>query len=157
MFKVVKGDVTKVFPNENKVIPHIVNSHGIMGSGVAYGLYQKWPKVKYEYYTWYDTVDFDLGEIQPLKVNENTYVINMVAQKLGIEVICGKVVPPIRLWALKECLLRVVDFMDDHPEYKIVAPKFGSLRSGGDWDKDIYPMIEKYWEGFDVTICEYEE
>lgn len=168
MIKYIRGDVTKVFPNEKKIIPHIVNSHGIMGSGVAYGLYQRWPKVKQNYEYWYankfhscksslKSIAFDLGEIQIVDVDDNTVVINMIAQKLGYDLIDGKQVPPIRLWALKECLMRVFDFAIVYSDYKIVAPKFGSLRAGANWDKDIVPMIEKYWENLDVTICEYEE
>ena len=158
----IKGDVTKVFPNEKKIIPHVVNSQGIMGSGVAYGLYQKWSQVKTDYEYWYnkksdDFKHFDLGEIQIVQVNRNTIVINMIAQKLGTDRICGEQIPPIRLWALKECIMRVKDFILDFPEYKIVAPKFGSLRAGGDFNRDILPMIEKYWGDFDVTICEFEE
>jgi hypothetical protein len=165
----IKGDVTKVFPNEKKIIPHVVNSHGIMATGVAYGLYSKWPKVKEQYNYWYenryhhprkisdDAIVFDLGENQAVYVDQNTIVINMVAQKLGTNLICGIQVPPIRLWALKECIMKVRDFMMVNEDYKIVAPKFGSLRAGGCFDRDILPMIEKYWGDFDVTICEFEE
>jgi hypothetical protein len=133
-----------------------------MATGVAYGLYSQWPKVKQDYEYWYDkrSVDFkhfNLGEIQIVQVNKSTIVINMIAQKLGTDIICGKEIPPIRLWALKECIMKVRDFMMVNKDYKIIAPKFGSLRAGGDFDRDILPMIEKYWGDFDVTICEFEE
>jgi hypothetical protein len=40
----------------------------------------------------------------------------------------------------------------------ICCPKFGSLRSGGNWDF-ILELIEEIWlnNGIDVTVCEYVE
>lgn len=134
-----------------------------MGSGVAKAIYTKWPDVRKEYIEWYErkkVKPFDLGENQYINVRDDVVVVNMVAQKLGSDVIDYKNIPPIRLWALKECLMRLADFcheLSHHKDFTITAPKFGSLRAGGDFDKDIFPMVEKYLGKFNVVIFEYEE
>jgi len=154
----IKGDVTNSNVKGFKILPHVCNSRNSFGSGVAYGILKKWPIVKQEYHKWYETQEFDLGENQYVIADEDTIVVNMIAQKLGTDTIMNKDIPPIRLWALKECMMRMVDFCEsfDKP-FTIICPKFGSLRAGGNWDRDILPMIEKYWGDFDVTICEFEE
>lgn len=169
MIHYVKGDVTNPNIDGLKILPHIVNSRGIMGSGVAYGIAKRWPHVKEEYEDWYqkhlytnsydDTPNsFDLGENQFVIASDNTIVVNMLAQKLGTQFIGGKSVPPIRLWALRECIMKVADFCNSlQTEFTLTCPKFGSLRAGGDFNKDILPIIKDYLIDFNVTIFEYQE
>lgn len=170
MIKYVSGNVLDAVPDDGNIllIPHVVNSHGIMGSGVAWALMNKWERVHNDYSNWYKrnlyyenllnrTVYFDLGEIQFVPVESNKFVINMVAQKFGEDNILGRNIPPIRIAALEECIERVADFIERNKDqsFEIAAPKFGSLRAGGDWDKDIFPLIKKHWDWYKVTIYEY--
>lgn len=170
MIKFENGDVTKAVPDEGNIllIPHVVNSHGIMGSGVAWALMNRWIEVHDNYVKWFNrniyndklrggSFYFDLGEIQLVPVEENIIVVNMVAQKFGEDKILGRNIPPIRIAALEECIERVSDFIERNKDqsFEIAAPKFGSLRAGGDWDKDIFPLIKKHWDWYKVTIYEY--
>lgn len=169
MISYVKGDVTNPDIDGLKILPHIVNSMGVMGAGVAYGIAKKWPDVRMTYEDWYenrlhinyfDTIHtpFDLGENQYVVADDDTVVVNMLAQKLGTQFIDNEPVPPLRLWALKECIMKVADFCNSlEVDFTLTCPKFGSLRAGGDFDKDILPMIKSYWEDFNVVIFEYGE
>jgi hypothetical protein len=170
MIKRIKGDVTKIDFQGPYIIPHVVNSRGQMGSGVALGLYRKWKAVKKDYTMWYlnhsyhdyrliDAVPFDLGEVQFIQVEPNIIVANMVAQKFGYLLDDnGEEIPPIRIWALEECIMKVKKFLTTTGfADTIYAPKFGSMRAGGDFEGQILPLIEKYWGGFTVNICEYDE
>ena len=46
MIEYIKGDIRDT---DCKVIAHGVNCQGVMGSGVAKALYEKWPEVKKSY------------------------------------------------------------------------------------------------------------
>lgn len=143
--------------NEKIIVPHIVNSHGIMGSGVAKALYDAFPIVKSQYVHFFKTdPGFDLGEVQFVQCKENIRVANMIAQKFGTKIINGETIPPIRYWALKECMKIVKDHLQRWPQYRIIAPEFGSLRAGGDFTGVIIPMINNIWDNLDVTICTYK-
>lgn len=164
-----QGDVTKADEKGLKALCHIVNSRNSFASGVVVSIAKKWPHVKRMYHDWYqstvyndeindETVPFELGEIQIIKADDETYVINMLAQKLGGDNLCGEYLPPIRLEAVKECIMRVADFIKKSTDpITLTVPKFGSLRAGGNFDRDILPLIEKYWGELDVVIYEYQE
>ena len=76
---------------------------------------------------------------------------------------------PIKYWALIKCMqdtLTVIGilksnelmFGDKSSKYVIHCPKFGSLRSGGNFDF-ILELINETWidRGIDVVIYEYKE
>ena len=169
--KYKKGDVANSGIDGLKILPHIVNTRGVMGAGVAYAIATKWPRVenrykkwRNEHYFWHFNKNggpcsetyFELGENQFTEAEEDLIVVNMLAQKLGTQFVNNQVVPPIRLWALKECMMKIADFCRDIEEdFTITCPKFGSLRAGGNFDRDILPMIEKHWADFNVIIFEY--
>lgn len=142
--------------NKKVLIPHIVNSHGVMGSGVAKALYDKFPIVKSEYIEFSRDPAFDLGEVQFVDCTKNIRVANMVAQKLGSKIINGETIPPIRYWALEECMKIIKDDWIEWPYYYIIAPEFGSLRAGGDFNGVIIPMINDIWHNLDITICRFK-
>jgi O-acetyl-ADP-ribose deacetylase (regulator of RNase III) len=138
--KYVEGDVTKPIGEGIKLICHIVNDQGLMGSGVARSLFQKWGKVRTRYIDWYENsksgerVDFDLGSIQLVNVEPDIAVFNMVAQHMvGRD---EKGYPPIRYDALINCLRDVAQFIaSSYIKQSIHIPyKMGADRAGGDWD-----------------------
>jgi hypothetical protein len=91
-----------------------------------------------------------------VKENIEITVANMYAQT-GIRSIStgdrSKVnKKPIRYEYLVSCMTSVRDSLEADT---IVAPKFGSLRAGGNWSF-IEELIEEIWcPSFDVVICEY--
>lgn len=162
MIKYINGDLfSHVFnPAHKYYVPHVVNNVGLMGSGFAYGVNKHWPHVKYSYTELHDSNGLTLGHNQNVFVAPNVICVNMIAQRApGGYKISNRYFRPIVLEALEECMYRVrEDIESDKLNYcEIVAPKFGSLRAGGDWDNEIVPMIEKVWDKIPVTIYEYKE
>lgn len=159
MIKYVQGDlfadIDNLSKNKKVIIPHIVNNLGIMGSGFVVGLKKKYPRAEEQYLKWYK--QFGLGLVQLVGISENVVVANMFAQD-GIGGMSkgnfSRVTKPIKYTALIKCMETLSDCINDDTE--IVAPKFGSLRSGGTWEF-IEELIEEIWADFNVTIYEYKE
>ena len=125
----VKGDATKPITVGQNIIVHICNDIGKWGKGFVMCLSRKWPKVKKEYIEWYknsDSNNFKLGEIQIIKIDDNTYVCNMICER-DIKHING--IPPIRYEALEECLNKLCDY-----NYNVHMPRIGCGLAGGKWE-----------------------
>lgn len=153
----------------NYVIPHIVNNIGKWASGFVVPVERDYPLAARAYRDWhyYDgdperNMPFSLGNTQIVKVADGTiprtgiYVANMIAQN-GI--IGGTNRQPLNYESLEKCLERVGDavhLLQRSGPCEILAPRFGSLRAGGDWDT-IEKMIEASWKIFDVTIFRFDE
>ena len=165
----VVGNITepqKTTDSEIVIIPHIVNTLGIMGAGVALGLKNKWKEV-YDSYKYSLTVYYNkgnsLGTISIADVEDDIFVFNMVAQN-GLKSINNP--KPIKYLALIKCMEEVVisiEIMKTKIPYKdkkfvIHSPKFGNLRAGGNFSF-ILELIEEIWidKGYDVVIYEYRE
>jgi len=176
-YKVVKGNALdyKFNPPGKVLIPHVVNSIGIMGSGIALAIKQKWPKAEKEYIDWkkfnrYNILRskaesgkeiwadwtehyFELGEVQFVDVGEDVIVANMIGQKNVGENKYG--MPPIRMDSLKECIYRLREFVVDNNVVSVASPKFGSLRAGGNWET-IEEMIKAIFHNVNVSWFTYE-
>lgn len=163
------GDVTKADEPGLKFLPHIVNCYGVAGSGVVCAIekmpgnpiqsYRRWHKHgSYEQVVpgteLVKDIPFELGQVQFVETGEFV-ICNMVAQKWQ-EKINNKDFPAIRMEALSECMERVAEFIKLFTcQTCIVAPKFGSLRAGGDWN-EIEKLINDVWGFLPVTIYEYK-
>lgn len=169
-----KGDVTKAKDGDLRLIPHIVNSAGIWGSGVVVALEKTFPGSMIAYENWANDgkvwcpirkeyIPFELGEVIFYNAGQNTYICHMVAQKSPghYKKLMGQNIPPIRIEALKECMMSVSDvtnyFLKSIDNTVICAPKFGSLRAGGNFELDILPLIKEVWKSFNIVIFEYQE
>lgn len=168
MLNFVTGDVTKSDVKGKKILPHVVNSSGMWGSGVVIPIGIKWPNVRQAYLDWYNTtihnceyydceVPWLLGETQFVAGDNDFIIANMLAQKEPgfVQVIDGFKWPPLRYEALQECMQRVAQFAKEQ-NASIVAPWFGTLRAGGS-KHVIKEMIEKIWSDVNVTMYEFEE
>lgn len=167
--------MTLVKKNGTQILCHVSNSHGVHGSGVVVALANNLPRSMEMYESWYkdrkyrckyrkDIIPFELGEVQFVDTEINGIIVaNCVGQKGPgrYKDLNGRSIPPIRLWALKECMIEIADLARDMiatgENVTIIGPKFGSLRAGADWDKDIVPIIHEVWADLDVVIYEYEE
>ena len=67
------------------VIVHQVNCQGVMGSGVAKAIRDKWPQVFTSYYSKYQKFCIEgkslLGEIDVCPINEHLFVVNLFGQE----------------------------------------------------------------------------
>lgn len=161
-FKIIFGDVTSPIGDGKKLICHIVNDQGLMGSGVAKALFDKWPIVRHEYIRWYNECQrvenkdfFNLGDVQFVVCEPNIYVANMVAQHMVGSDEFGN--PPIRYDALNTCLryilkvgIKALRIDSIHIPYKM-----GADRAGGDWNK-IVKMLENTFCKNGISVTAYK-
>lgn len=105
------GDATEPQGKGNKIICSVNNSIGGWGAGFVMALSKKWKEPEAEYRSWkhtddffFNTPPFKLGEIQLVKVEDNIYVANMIAQH---DVRDFNNIPPIRYDRLRQCLNKV--------------------------------------------------
>jgi hypothetical protein len=157
----ITGDLFSFIPEDKPiVVAHIVNDVGAFGGGFVVPLGKRFPAVKSQYLHWHRGTDATmagvplmLGHNQVVYVDERITVCNMVAQH-------GLISPsnphPIDYSALRSCMEVVADVANIE-QAEIHAPKFGSLRSGGDWSV-IEKLIEEIWieAGISVTIYSLE-
>ncbi len=146
----IKKDITTV--SAPAIIMHGVNCQGVMGSGVARTLYEKWPDVK----TMYLKIPTDymkLGVVQFVMVEHNLWVYNCFTQEFfGKD--GKKYADPM---AIRKCLSNLFYEATEKQIFDIYTPKIGCGLGGLDWEKDVLPEFEwfeaKHPE-FNITICE---
>ena len=164
-----KGDLFSEIrePHTQTIIPHIVNDIGAWGSGFVVPLGKYYPRAKKRYLEvhklgwsrlgWTDFICFPDSHITVANMYAQTGIMN---HSTGHRSQVND--KPIRYEALVTCMRAVVDHIklqDRLSEYercptwptKIIAPKFGSDRAGGNWDF-IEELIEEIWADLDVTV-----
>lgn len=109
---------------------HIVNNQGHIGGGFSGDVIKKWPIMEQVYR---ESQPLILGQIQPVRVDEYRWVINMIAQHGRYHAGSLLQIPPIRYAALAQCLTRV-DLMLP-PYFSISMPRIGAGLAGGDWNR----------------------
>lgn len=163
----VNGDVTKATPKETPIIiPHICNDEGKWGAGVSGSIGKAFPETEKQYRS---LERYILGTVDVIKVGENLFVANMIAQhSIGSKDTYVTYEPeksplhlyraPIRYEALAKCmrLVRNFCFADAKPWCSVHAPRFGTALSGGNWET-IASLINEIWtdDGIEVTIYNY--
>lgn len=163
--KYQKGDcidiAKKLAETKPVVIPHITNNIQAWGSGFVMALSKEWPvSVSGSPEAIYHSEKQLLGTVKYAYPQGNICVANMCAQHGISSKSTGpksKVnTKPIRYEELVHCMGKIRDlFFDPYQDsqWTIVAPKFGSLRAGGNWSF-IEELIEEIWCDFEVIICE---
>lgn len=142
--EIVRGDATNPTGEGKKIIAHIANDIGKMGAGFVLPLIKKYPKVREQYLSLFESEEsLILGSVQFVPVEADVHVANMIAQrgigfmKDGSPAGC----PPIRYDALLKCLRRVGEKAKELNAV-VHGPKFGAGLSGGNWEI-ISMLIEK--------------
>ena len=122
------------------LIPHICNDKGLWGSGFVIAVSKWYTEPEKQYLAWKKSLtgDLPLGEIQTIQVEDDVWIINMIAQH-DVRIIDG--VPPLRAEALRECLINVNNIAIAKGA-TVHAPRIGAVRSGGKWE-DIERMIKE--------------
>jgi hypothetical protein len=137
------------------VVAHGVNCRGVMGSGVALAIREKWPSI-YEPYKQLCAGVQNKGDllktVQVLRITDELYVANAFTQEsYGYD---GKMYA--ELGAVKygfEMSVRAAILLD-LPLYTV---KVGSVRGGLSWTDDVEPfvkhLVNKY-PSVDIYICD---
>ena len=167
MINVIKGNL---LDSDCDYICHQVNCQGVMGSGVAKAIREKWPVVYKEYQNWYNywcqkvlddyggcencpnPSEVILGHILMVKVDNNQTVINMAAQQYyGYD---GK-----RYTSYDAFWMCLGEIKNNVPKgSKIAFPyNIGCCRGGANWEV-IYAMIVAVLnEDYDIYFYRLEE
>jgi O-acetyl-ADP-ribose deacetylase (regulator of RNase III) len=151
--KYIKGDATSPSVEGNKIITHICNDIGAWGKGFVLAISQRWKEPERQFREWYKSQkDFALGQVQFVKISDDTWVANLVGQRDIKKDKNGT--PPIRYDAVSTGLQKVSEFA-----YEINAsvhmPRIGCGLAGGSWDK-IEPLIVSNLQDKEVAVTVYD-
>lgn len=152
--KYLKGDATTPQVEGNKIIVHICNDLGGWGKGFVLAVSRKWPEPEKAYREWYKQRlenDFALGAAQLIKVSEDLYVGNMIAQK-GLKKINN--LAPIRYEAVSACL-NTIKIEALKVNASIHMPRIGCGLAGGKWE-EIEPIIIETLLSNDIEVYVYD-
>ena len=152
-----------IFESGADIICHQVNCQGVMGSGLAKQVREKYPKVYEEYLKWCREKSPKelLGKTQLVTLrhpwednpnNEPMGIINIFGQlNYGYSGNCYTDYD-----ALKHSFKIIHDFVHlDNTQPVLAFPyKLGCVRGGGQWEI-VYQMIEETFKDCVVLICEY--
>lgn len=142
------------------IICHQVNCQGVMGSGIAKQIRDKWPEVftryqEYMNYFWNMGIATSskhyLGQMQLCKVADNKYVANFFSQDNYLP----RGVCHTHYEAFRICCKKLKSHLDDYAALKnaiIGFPyKIGCGLAGGDWSI-ISKIIEDEFQDYNVEI-----
>ena len=157
MIKHIKCDI---FESGADYICHQVNCKGVMGSGIAKQVREKYPKVYTEYKRWCNVFPKNnlLGNSQFVNTQKEYKtnfkgIINLFAQNhYGYD---GKQYTDYD--ALRSSLKQFVSYLV-RPAIIAIPHKIGCCRGGGQWDI-VYKIIEEIFKDtyHEVLICEYDK
>jgi len=134
MIRYVTGDATSPADDGTKIIAHVCNDIGGWGRGFVVALSKQWPAPESSYRAWAAKgldLPFELGQVQFVEVNEDTWVANMIGQH-KTAVIDG--VPSVRYEAIETALIRVAEFAQSKSA-SVHMPRIGCGLAGGNWEQ----------------------
>lgn len=143
--KLIQGDITK--ERGNCVIAHGVNCQGVMGSGVAKAIKERWPII-YQCFLEAPTGPYMLGSAHFIRVEEdNTYVANCYTQEFfGKD---GKQYASLE--ALEKALESCFEFCQVEG-LTLKAPKIGSGLGGLSWEHEVLPIFVRLNMQYNVNV-----
>lgn len=149
----VVGDATAPIGGGPKLIAHVCNDLGKWGSGFVLAVSRRWPEPEARYRAWargaLPGAAFALGNIQPVRVGDGLWVVNMVAQH-RLKSADNPV--PLRYDALEQCLEKLAHFALSKMA-SVHCPRIGCDRGGGDWARVEALLLSRVVErGVPVTV-----
>jgi O-acetyl-ADP-ribose deacetylase (regulator of RNase III) len=154
MIKIVEGNI---LDSNATIIFHQVNCLGVMGSGLAKQIKDKYPTVYKQYKEFCNKHKPEnlLGQALFVRYDESNCICNLFGQ-----LNCGADKIQTDYNALRKALLKSRILIDDlYSQYTTPSLAFPFLMScglgGGDWTI-VYNMIEEIFEDYNVTIYKFE-
>jgi O-acetyl-ADP-ribose deacetylase (regulator of RNase III) len=126
-----------------------VNCKGVMGSGLALDIKNKWPEVFSSYIRAYHQDKLKLGKTWIVNVGPNLYIANLVGQK-DYGRIPGRVYTHYN--ALEECFSKLKNISTRRQVY--IPYNIGCGSGGGKW-RLVYEMIKRILPN--AIICKKPE
>ena len=147
----VVGDATAPQGEGMKYIVHICNDIGGWGKGFVMAISKRWKQPALEYRKWAKELrpaTLPLGQIQFVKVEDNLYVVNMIAQK---DTVSETNPTPIKYDALRTALTSIAIAAGN--KASVHMPRIGCGLAGGTWGK-VEPIVheELTLRGVPVTV-----
>ena len=131
MITYIKGDLLGA---AQTVIAHGCNCQGVMGSGVAKAIREKYENVYEIYVLKHKTFGLELGDILPIRTTDGKIIVNCMTQEnYGRENI-----QYVSYDAIKACMDKINKKVLDWGVTEVAIPKIGAGLGGGDWN-----IIEK--------------
>ena len=171
----VKGDATKPIGPGIKIIVHVCNDIGGWGRGFVLAVSKRWKQPEAEYRKWFAEKSFEesdilhcensqadkgeqaafvLGNVQFVKVEDDIWLGNMIAQRDIYTDSEG--VPPIRYTALNECLSKVALYAQKI-HASVHMPRIGCGLAGGEWSEvEALVTTNLISNAIDVTVYDLE-
>lgn len=148
----LKGDATLPKTDGNKIIAHICNDIGGWGKGFVVAISKRWKAPEIAYREWHKAqIDFILGKIQVVQVEDDIFVANMIGQR-GIGIMDNK--PPINYNAVESCLSNLSKNAQTL-QASVHMPRIGCGLAGGKWEI-IEPIIQKTLLANDIETFVYD-
>lgn len=158
--KYVYGDATQPQAEGPKIILHLCNTLGLWGRGFVLAISKRWPEPEKHYREWAkegfsDWQDFELGAMQLVPVESDTFVANIIGQE-GIRGRTPDGGAPIRYEAVRSGLKKVRN-RAEMLRASVHMPRIGCGLAGGSWNK-IEPIIQEELvdKGIEVTVYDFE-
>jgi len=146
----IKGDLLSV---TSGIIMHGCNAQGVMGSGVALAVRQKYPKAYEKYKEEIQRGFLGLGDLQLVEVQENLFIANAITQEFyGRD---KKVY--VSYEAINSCFETLFTLANAIGHSVLSIPKIGAGLGGGDWDMVL--EVIKYQakkQGYNGVLNVYE-
>jgi O-acetyl-ADP-ribose deacetylase (regulator of RNase III) len=128
--KIVVGDALSV---KRGIIVHGCNCQGVMGSGIARGVRERFPAAYQEYKDQQARVGLILGEICFVKITDELWIVNAMTQDNF-----GTDSRKVNYEAVAQCFEKVQQLADalrmTGYDLPIIFPKIGAGLGGGNWN-----------------------
>lgn len=152
--KTLSADITDVTTG---VVVHGVNCQGVMGSGVALAIRQKWPDVFEDYTIAVDVLKqmnnhrLLLGHCQSVKITEQLHVCNCFTQFYY-----GKDGQRYADLSAIEQSVSAAMHLAKHLDLPFYIVKIGCGLGGLSWSREVEPLLEHLANKIDISVfvCE---
>ena len=147
----VSGDATQPRGGGNKIIVQLVNTTAGVGFGFGRAMAVKWPASKKALQEWKDSNDFKMGNFKLTRLNDETFVFQILAQK-GIRP-KQEGEPILSYIGLQKCL-EELRYTSKELKASIHMPLIGAGQAKGDWNI-IEGMIYDELVQHDIEVTVY--
>ncbi len=147
--KFYNGDL---LDSDADIIGHQCNARGVMGSGVALAIKNRYPEVFQSYRKFFEDGNLKLGKVDFAKTNNGKIVANMCGQdKYGRD---GKQYTDYE--ALEKCFDKTARYMKENNLKTIAFPyNLGCGSGGGKWSV-VFELIKEYFSDTNVEIWQLD-
>lgn len=147
----IRYEIGNVCNATQTAIAHGCNAQGVMGSGVARAIREKWPNVYEVYHLRYQTFGLSLGEIIPVRTIDDKLVLNCITQDRY-----GRDHARYVDYAAVEKVFETINSkVLDWEVAEVAMPKIGAGLGGGDWDV-ISEIIERTSTNYQPIVYSLE-